>query len=120
MGNPFSKPESDDTNLETYTLIWLDAEVNSTTSNRADQEKLRTSINQLKTFVDPEKCKEHIQSLTENDRIILMTSGRLGQIIVPQVHQLRQIFSIYIYCINREKHKEWSKDYIKVKKKIFQ
>jgi hypothetical protein len=41
-----------DDNLETFSLLWLDAQVNTTKDNRQAQEKLRQIINHLKTFDD--------------------------------------------------------------------
>jgi len=114
MGDIFSKSASEDTNLETFSLIWLDATVNSSEENRLSQEKLRTSINHLKTFEDDKLCEDYIRNLSENDRIVLISSGRLGKIIVPQIHHLRQVFSIYIYCRYKEANEEWANKFIKV------
>jgi hypothetical protein len=114
MGDIFSKPTSEDTNLETFSLIWLDATVNSSEENRLSQEKLRTSINHLKTFEDDKLCENYIRSLSENDRIVLISSGQLGKQIIPQIHHLRQVFSIYIFCRNKETYEKWANPFIKV------
>ena len=42
-------------NLETFSLLWLDAEVNESSENVAAQQQLRTSINYLKTFAKMRK-----------------------------------------------------------------
>ena len=39
-------------NLETFSIFWLDAQVNTTEDNRRAQLKLREIINHLKTFDD--------------------------------------------------------------------
>jgi hypothetical protein len=114
MGGQPTKPEQENTNLETISLIWLDAAVKTSTENIAAQDQLRLSINHLMTFDEEQLCEEYIRSLSENDRIVFMCSGRLGEQIVPRIHQLRQIFSIYIYCLNKEKHKQWADKFIKV------
>jgi plasmid stabilization system protein ParE len=113
MGPSPSKPTTDDTNLETFSLLWLDSDVNTSAENIEAQDKLRTIINHLKTFDNDKQCEEYIQDLSENDRIVLISSGRLGREFVPRVHHLRQIFSIYIYCKDKERHKEWSNGFIK-------
>jgi hypothetical protein len=114
MGNTFQNSISIDNNLETYSLIWLDARVNKTQENIKSQEKLRTLINYLKTFDDARICEGHIRSLSENDRIVFIVSGRLGQELVPRIHQLRQIFSIYVYCYKKQDHEQWANQFIKV------
>ncbi len=101
-------------NLETYFLIWLDAAVNSSKENVEAQQQLRTSINHLTTFDDGNECEEYIRSVPKEDRIVLIVSGQLGQKIVPHIHQLRQISSIYVYCMDKKKNKQWAQDFSKV------
>ncbi|CAF1182741.1 unnamed protein product [Rotaria sordida] len=44
----------------------------------------------------------------------LITSGGLGQKIVPEVHDLPQVYAIYIYCANVKFHETWAKKFRKV------
>lgn len=101
-------------NLETFSLLWLDAEVNTSDDNCAAQIRLRKIINYLKTFEDPTQCREYIQSLSDDDRIVLIVSGRCGIVLVPQIHHLRQMSSIYVYCRDVERNRAWAEDYLKV------
>jgi len=103
-----------DDNLETVSLLWLDADVNTTEENRLTQLELRQIINHLKTFDDQQQCHQHILSIPVQDRVILVVSGRLGRQLVPQIHHLRQISSIYIYCMDKEGNERWAKDFTKV------
>jgi hypothetical protein len=100
-------------NLETYCLIWFDNSVNNSQNIQA-QNILRTSINHLLTFDDDERFFQHIDALSDDDRVILIVSGRLGQTIVPQVSPLRQIVSIYIYCMDKKANEQWAQNFIKV------
>jgi hypothetical protein len=101
-------------NLETYFLIWLDDEVNSFNENVKVQQQLRRSINHLTTFDDDNKCEEYIRSVPKDDRIILIVSDQLGQKIVPRIHQLRQVSSIYVYCMNKKQNEQWAQQFSKV------
>ncbi|CAM4799156.1 unnamed protein product [Rotaria magnacalcarata] len=83
-------------NLETFYLLWLDASVNKTEENVEAQQYLRTSINYLETFENDKQSECYIQSLSSDDRVVLIVSGQLGQIIVPHIHSLRQLSSIYV------------------------
>jgi hypothetical protein len=71
-------------NLETYCLIWLDTSVNELPENIRAQKELRKSINHLITFENDQQCLEYIESLSKDDRIILIVNGRFGHIIVPK------------------------------------
>ncbi|CAF3361154.1 unnamed protein product [Rotaria socialis] len=90
-------------NLETYSLLWLGASVNSQ-ENIDAQQKLRSSINHLESFKQSDQCEKYIRSLSSPDRIILIVRDRLGQKLVPRIHQLRQIFSIHVYGIRKQKN----------------
>lgn len=103
-----------DDNLESFALFWLDAQIDTKEENRQAQKQLRNIINYLKTFDDANNCEEYILSISPQDRIVLIVSGQLGRIIVPRIHHLRQILSIYIYCMNKQINEQWSKDFTKV------
>jgi hypothetical protein len=103
-----------DNNLESFALLWLDAQVDINEENRKAQKQLRNIINYLKTFDDENDCQQYILSVSPQDRVVFIVSGRLGQIIVPQVHHLRQIISIYVYCRNKQANELWSKNFTKV------
>jgi len=105
-------------NLETFSIFWLDAEVNATEDNRHTQLKLREIINHLKTFDDQDECYQRILSLSTQDRLILIVSGRCGRQLVPQIHHLRQVSSIYVYCMDKKANEQWAKDFIKIKSVI--
>jgi len=109
----------DDDNLETFALLWLDAEVNSSEENRHAQRQLRSTINYLKTFEDANLCRQYIQFVSSCDRLVLIVSGRLGQEIVPQIHHIRQLSSIYVYCMDKPRYEQWAKDFSKVLHFIF-
>jgi len=112
--------EISDHNLETFSIFWLDEQVNATEDNRRTQLKLREIINHLKTFDDQNQCHQKILSLSTQDRLVLIVSGRCGRQLVPQIHHLRQISSIYVYCMDKKANEQWAKDFIKIKSVIVQ
>jgi hypothetical protein len=122
MGNDFSKPTSKDVNAgvskdfnaDIFSLVWLDAKVHTSAENISAQGKLKEVINQIKTFEDITLCEQYIRSLSEDNRIIVMSSGSLGKEIVQRIHPLRQVFSIYIFCFRKETHEQWAEPYVKV------
>lgn len=114
MATPISNTTQETENLETYCLIWLDTSVNESQENIQAQKELRTLINHLITFENDQQCLQHIESVSKDDRIILIVSGRLGQIIVPKIVKYRQIVSIYVYCMNKAIDERWAKQFNKV------
>jgi hypothetical protein len=101
-------------NLETFSLLWLDAQVETSDENRQAQKQLRNIINHLKTFDNENDCQQYILSIPLQDRVVVIVSGRLGRTIVPHIHHRRQIISIYVYCMDKQANEQWSKNFTKV------
>jgi hypothetical protein len=108
---------SSDNNLETFSLLWLDASVNMTDDNLHARDELQSIFNQLKTFENPTECEQYIRSMLVEDRIVLIVSGQLGREIVPRIHSLEQLLSVYVYCYDQNANEQWSSQYKKVTKK---
>jgi tetratricopeptide (TPR) repeat protein len=45
----------------------------------------------------------------------MIISGSLGQHIVPRVHNMSQVDSIFIFCGNKQYHEQWTKEWSKIK-----
>ncbi|CAF2212799.1 unnamed protein product [Rotaria magnacalcarata] len=113
MGNSMTQTISNDS-LETYSIFWLDASVNNEENIKA-QKKLRSIVNQLRTFIDPEEFLDGVRFIQQGDLTILIVSGQMGRIVVPEMQKLAQISSIYVYCFDKEANLQWSQPYKKVK-----
>jgi hypothetical protein len=108
-----------DEKLETFCLIWLDFSVNKSPENRQAQQQLQTIINHVLTFEDDQKCLNYLKTLSKDDRVFLIASGKCGRQIVPQINNLKQLTSIFIYCLDKKFNEEWSQHFIKVKNTFF-
>jgi hypothetical protein len=100
--------------VQRSSLFWLDGHVNTTDDNRKTQTCLRSIINHLQTFNNPSTCRQLIESLPQQDRLTLIVSGQFGRQLVPQIYQLQQLSSIYVYCGNKQLNEEWARQYPKV------
>ncbi|CAF1396302.1 unnamed protein product [Adineta steineri] len=105
---------TNDKYLEIFSLIWLYAN-EGTKDTRKTEVKLRSIINHVKKFQDIKQCQQYIEQTSQTDRLILIVSGRLGQEIVPYIHPLRQVISIYVYCMNKKNHEQWTCKFTKIK-----
>ena len=102
-------------NLETFSLVWLDSSINDSEDNRQTQERLRAIINHLLTYEDSVDCEKYIRSVPRDDRIVIIVSGHSGRFLVPRIHPLPQVCSIYVYCMDRKINQQWTKNYSKVR-----
>jgi hypothetical protein len=104
---------SNDNHLEIFSLIWLDAN-NNIKDNRDAEQELRTIINHFKEFQDVKECQKYIEQKSKQDRLIFVVNDQLGQEIVPSVHKLRQVLSIYVYCKDEKTNGQWISNFPKV------
>jgi hypothetical protein len=62
-----------------------------------------------------DRCVSCIRDDFKDRRVFLISSGSLGAKIVPQIHELPQVYAMYIYCANVKYHAEWAQKYPKVR-----
>ncbi|CAF5107361.1 unnamed protein product, partial [Rotaria sp. Silwood1] len=50
----------------------------------------------------------------------MIVSDQLGKEIISTVHNLQQVMSIYVYCVNKEINEQWASRFVKVKAVVVQ
>jgi hypothetical protein len=102
--------------VQNVLLIWLDTSIDEKHSDcQKTSTQLRSVINVINTFTGGDECIEFITNNSNNEKICMIISGALGQLIVPLVHNMSQVDSIFIFCDNRKRHKQWVKEWPKIK-----
>ncbi|CAF1514384.1 unnamed protein product [Adineta steineri] len=101
--------------MQNIPLIWLDNNIND---NNADCnntiKQLKCVANNISTFTDSEECVKFIQTIT-NNKVCMIISGSFGPHIVPHVHYMPQVDTIFIFCNSQEYNKQWTKEWPKIK-----
>ncbi|CAF1287117.1 unnamed protein product [Adineta steineri] len=101
--------------MQNMLLIWLDNNINDSSDHCNDTIKqLKRVVNNINTFTDGEECIEFIQTIT-NNKICMIVSGSLGQHIVPHVHGMSQVNTIFIFSNNQKWDQQWAKEWPKIK-----
>ncbi|CAF0797204.1 unnamed protein product [Adineta steineri] len=101
--------------MQNVLLVWLDNNIDDDNPDRSDTLKqLKHIVNNVKTFTNGEECVNFIQTIT-NNKVCIIVSGSLGQHIVPRVHDMSQMDTIFILCNNQECNKQWAKEWPKIK-----
>ena len=80
-------------------------------ANQDMLKKLSDEVYCLKYFCTTERALDYIHNNSQR-KIFFISSGTIGQEIVPLIAELPQIQGIYIFCGNISKHAEWARDYI--------
>lgn len=73
---------------------------------------LQKNISNFTLFNDAVMCETSLRGAKV--QVILIVSGQLGQNLVPRIHDLPQLYSVLVYCMDKQRNKEWSKKYHKV------
>lgn len=101
---------------EIFSLVWLDDFAETVIKDpRQTEQKLRSIIKDLRKFQDVEQCRKYIRDKSTDDRLVLVVNGSLGQKMIPSIHALRQVMSIYVYCKCKENNKLWTSAFNKVR-----
>ena len=87
--------------VQNVLLIWLDSKIDD---NNADCRKtitqLRRVVNGVNAFTDDQECIQFINNTTDN-KIFMIIEGSLCQDIMPRIHSMSQVDSIFIFCDNK-------------------
>jgi tetratricopeptide (TPR) repeat protein len=101
--------------VQNVLLIWLDNNIDSNSIDcRNTITQLRRVVNDINTFTDDEECIQFLDNITDN-KACMIISGLLGQHIVPRVHSMSQVDSIFIFCRNKNRYERWAKEWSKIK-----
>ena len=107
------KPQPIDLNsFEGLQFVWLDRLV-----FQIDDEYTEISKPcQWEMFRDDEdRCVDFIRNQCIDKRVFFVTSGSLGVKVVPQVHNLAQVYGIYVICQDVPLHLQWTQYYPKIR-----
>ncbi len=101
--------------VQNYRLIWMDASIDlSEEYYQNTLAQLRDVVNDVKIFTQPDECTHYLNTVNI-EKVFVITTGYLGQHLVPAIHALPQLDAIYIFCGNKSRHEQWAKQWIKIK-----
>jgi len=89
-----------------FSLAWI----NDSIEHLEIPNQLQSIINHIRILNDVEKCEQIIWLLNEA-RFILVNNSEYGRNIIPRIHDLIQVSSIYIFDVGQVEHQQSIKDY---------
>ena len=101
--------------VQNFLLIWLDANIDeiNDVDSRTTITKLRQVVNAIYTFTDVDECIEYITGI-ETEKVFVIVSGSLGERVVPLIHDIPQLVSVYILCANEAQCESWIRQWLKI------
>ena len=121
MASSMDKTQSTTTNVkqrrivQSFSLIWLDANIDESKGDfRNSLAHLRSTVNTINTFTNADQAINFLKELS-NEKVLMIVSGSFGQSIIPSIHGISHLHSIFVFCGNKTHHEQWVKDWSKVK-----
>ena len=101
--------------LQNYRLVWVDAGIDESNGDcQHTLAQLRNVVNDIKIFQDSDTGVDFLRGIVD-ERAFVIASGSLGKDLVPRIHSMPQVDTIYIFCGDRARHKAWSEQWSKIK-----
>ncbi|CAF1406183.1 unnamed protein product [Adineta steineri] len=100
---------------QSYLLIWVDASI-----DQADKDcqntlaQLKSVVNDVNLCTESDQCIQTLNNV-DKEQAFVITSGSLGQHLVPRIHGIPQLDAIYIFCGNKSRHEKWTQNWTKIK-----
>ena len=101
--------------VQNVLLVWLDGNVDENDPDcRNTITQLRRSMNTINIFHNSDECVDFLIDM-QAEKICMIISGTFGEQVVPCIHDLAQVDTIYIHCSNNDYHEQWIKNWSKIK-----
>ena len=110
--NDKSNPNGHTKSVELFHVIWLDDD--NSGSNQNVEDILRSTIIQVTKFQDVILCRQYIENVSGDNRLLLLISSHLSNEIIPVIHKLEQVSFICVYGINSITDDQWLEQFSKV------
>ncbi|CAF1091380.1 unnamed protein product [Didymodactylos carnosus] len=111
---PTSNNQPSDTLPETEEIIFLRLDPYLEGEEREKYKNL-AAPSLWKFYHNANDCENLLRSECRGKHVFLISSGQLGQQLVPTVHDLPQLTAVYIHCGDIDRHQKWSRNFKKVK-----
>lgn len=99
---------------QNYLLIWVDSNINPTRKDCQDTLiQLRSIVNEVQLCTSSDQCIRFLKDIND-EKVFVIISGALGKHLVPVIHGMTKVNTIYIFCANKTLHEQWTKDWSKV------
>ena len=100
---------------QNFVLVWVDSGIDL--SNKDSQDalaQLRTVVNDVTICTESDQCIQFLNDI-KDEKAFVVVSGSLGQDLVPEIHAIPQLDTIYIFCVNKFRHEQWAQNWAKIR-----
>ena len=100
--------------LQNNRLVWVDDNIrDDDPDTQHTLEQLKTIVHHIDLFTEIDQCLQFLHKVNDEQALII-TSGALGPQLLEQIHSLRQVHAVYIFCSNPDRHRPWAMKWSKI------
>jgi tetratricopeptide (TPR) repeat protein len=96
--------------IENFVVLWLDQSVGKIKDRQTSKKQLQQIANSVKIFMDPNECHAFMSAI-KDEKIFVIVSGLVEEKFVSNIHDSKQLESIYVFSPNEEKEQTWFSEY---------
>ena len=108
-----STSRADEYNVAIIWQVWLSSSVDFAEIITEVKHQAQLSVDYLRTYREANECEQFIRSISTTDRIVFVLDDSLAEQILSKIHDLQQIYAVFIYTTNAKltdaKFKKFSK-----------
>ncbi|CAF1285744.1 unnamed protein product [Adineta steineri] len=98
-----------------YLLLWVDTDIDLTDKGCQNTlTQLKNVVNDVNLCTEPNQCIQVLNKF-DKERAFVIVSGSLGQHLVPKIHSIPKLDTIYIFCGDQSRHEGWAHNWTKIK-----
>ena len=75
--------------------------------------RLQQFMETIYPITDSDECIKMIKK-NSSKTIFMIIAGSIGQELIPNIHDLPQIDTIFVFCGSKARHEKWAKAYLKI------
>lgn len=89
-------------------ILWIDKNIQYGENKQVSEEIKKLGLEILE-FTETVKIVDYIKNANSFDKnFFLITSGSLGESLLPSVHNLENVRAFGVFCWDTNKHKAWA------------
>lgn len=100
-------------NKESIRLVWLDGNIDDSADSLHTQKLLLDFNPAAQFYTDKIRCINVIKCMKQ-EQVLLIISGALAREVLPEIHGLRFLIAVFIFCRNRDYHIKIMSEYSKI------
>ena len=100
--------------VENFIVVWLDQSTNQIHDDQTSIKQLKQVANSVNVFIDPGQCQEFISGI-KDVKILVILSGKVEEQFVSNVHEEKQLESMYVFSPGKKKEETWFNQYPEIR-----